>query len=94
MDGLPPRATLAMALDLLRQNRALEAVPVLEAVLEDQPANACAALNLAMARMDLGRLDLSAAPLERALRGLPQHPEPHFRVGRLAHLRGDVEGAL
>lgn len=93
MDGLPPRATLAMALDLLRQNRAPEALPVLEAVLADQPANTLAALNLAMARMDLGQLDLAAAPLERARRGLPHHPEPQFRTGRLAHLRGDEEGA-
>jgi len=93
MDGLPPPPALAAALDLLRAGRTAEALPWLEAALDTAPEDGLAALNLAMARMDLGRLDAARAALALALERMPYHPEPHFRRGRLAHLRGEREAA-
>ncbi|WP_191085145.1 tetratricopeptide repeat protein [Roseococcus microcysteis] len=94
MDGLPGEASaFQAALALLRQGRTQAALPLLEAVLAEAPWDGLAALNLAMARMDLGRLDAAAGPLATALERLPHHPEPHFRRGRLAHLRGQAEAA-
>ncbi len=77
----------------LRAGHTAKALPLLEACHAAAPWHGLAALNLAMARMDLGRLDAAGAPLDVALARLPQHPEPQFRRGRLAHLRGDKQHA-
>jgi len=48
-----------------------------------------AALNLGLALEQLGRLEEAAAALEEAAAALPDHPEPWFRLGTIAGLRGE-----
>ncbi|MCO6420067.1 tetratricopeptide repeat protein, partial [Siccirubricoccus sp. KC 17139] len=49
-----------------------------------------AALNRGLALMQLGRLREAAEALERAAAALPNHPEPPFRLGTIAGLRGET----
>jgi predicted O-linked N-acetylglucosamine transferase (SPINDLY family) len=101
MDVLPATAALSAAVAEMAAGRPALAVPLLEALLEAHPDDAVLQLNLGMARMDSGRLAEARAPLLRAMELAPLHPEPLFRLARLAHLRGDLgeasrlyEGAL
>ncbi|MBS7811374.1 tetratricopeptide repeat protein [Roseococcus pinisoli] len=80
-------------LDALRAGRTEAAIPLLASALVQEPVHALAALNLGMALMDLGRLEDAAPHLRQAAAALPHVPEVHFRLGRLAHLRGDGEVA-
>jgi len=81
------------AIHEMRAGRTDAAVPLLEATLARAPDHALAALNLGMALMDMGRLADAAPHLAQALAGVRHMAEIHFRLGRLAHLRGDLEGA-
>ncbi|WP_421990350.1 tetratricopeptide repeat protein [Roseococcus sp.] len=87
MTGL---AIFEAGLDELRAGRTDSALPLLTAALEREPKHALASLNLAMALMDLGRLDEAGPPLRKAAAALPHLAEAHFRTGRLAHLQGDL----
>lgn len=86
-------AEFEAGLDELRAGRTISAVPLLTAVLDREPEHALAALNLGMALMDLGRLEEAGPHLRRAAASLPHLAEVHFRLGRFAHLRGDLVSA-
>lgn len=80
-------------LDELRAGRTDAAVPLLATALGREPENGLAALNLGMALMDLGRIEEAGPHLRKALASLSHLAEVHFRLGRLAHLRGDLVAA-
>ncbi|WP_187829883.1 O-linked N-acetylglucosamine transferase, SPINDLY family protein [Siccirubricoccus phaeus] len=66
------------------------ALPLLEAAEAAGEGGGYAALNRGLALMQLGRLGEAAAALERAATALPGHPEPLFRLGTIAGLRGET----
>ncbi|WP_424811919.1 tetratricopeptide repeat protein [Roseococcus sp. YIM B11640] len=90
---MPALAAFSEAVAALKQGRGLDAVPLLEAALVAEPEHALARLNLGMALMDIGRLDSCEPHLQEAAAALPHMAEPQFRLGRLAHLRGDLAAA-
>jgi len=90
---MPALAEFDAGLDELRAGRTDSAVPWLTAALGRAPEHALAALNLGMALMDLGRLDDAVPHLRQVSLSLPHLAEVHFRLGRLAHLRGDLSAA-
>ena len=93
MDGLPPPDALAVAIAEMAAGRPGAAIPVLWSLVEAHPGEGMLHLNLGMALMDSGRLAQAEAPLMRAMELAPRHPEPFFRLGWLAHLRGALEHA-
>jgi predicted O-linked N-acetylglucosamine transferase (SPINDLY family)/thioredoxin-like negative regulator of GroEL len=70
-----------------------EAAPLLHAATEAGEGGGLASLNLGLALEQLGRLEAAAAAFETARLALPGHPEPLFRLGTLAGLRGERERA-
>jgi protein O-GlcNAc transferase len=93
MDGLLPPDTLAVAIAEMAAGRPGAAIPLLRSLVEAHPGEGMLHLNLGMALMDSGRLAQAEAPLMRAVELAPRHPEPFFRLGRLAHLRDASEHA-
>jgi len=70
-----------------------EAAPLLQAASEAGEGGGFAALNLGLALEQLGRLEAAGAAFETARTALPDHPEPLFRLGTLAGLRGERAAA-
>src|SRR4051794_36785411 len=66
------------------------ALPLLAAAEQAGEGGGFAALNQGLALMQLGRLAEAAEALERAAQALPGHPEPCFRLGTIAGLRGEA----
>jgi predicted O-linked N-acetylglucosamine transferase (SPINDLY family) len=74
----------------LAQGTPAAALPLLQAAERDGEGGGFAALNLGLALMQLGRLTEAEAALTRAIVALPEHPEPCFRLGTIAGLRGEA----
>ncbi|GGC47500.1 hypothetical protein GCM10011504_27410 [Siccirubricoccus deserti] len=66
------------------------ALPLLQAAERAGEGGGFAALNLGLALMQLGRLSQAEAALTRAAAALPDHPEPYFRLGTIAGVRGEA----
>lgn len=82
------------AVQLMRLERWLEAIPQLRAVLEHQPDNARAWYNLAVAHQALGHLRDGRAAWSRVLELMPQNPDAYAHRGEiLLDLRAWEEAA-
>jgi len=78
-------AKLVLALCYLKLNEASKALPLLEQVVQAEPANAIARLELADACLQLARFDDAAIHFDRLSQLDPKHPKAWQGLG-LAHL--------
>ena len=92
-----PDATGAMvgeATALLRLGRAMEALPVAEALLPRLPNDVDVMLLVAMARGEAGQAAGARAALDSAVGIAPERPDVHRRLGDLAQQLGDADAAI
>lgn len=87
-----PDGGLRAGIAALARGAPAVALAHLQAVVEG-PEAPLARLNLGIALQALGRLAEAIPPLEAAQAALPNHPEPPFRLGTIAGLRGEGERA-
>jgi predicted O-linked N-acetylglucosamine transferase (SPINDLY family) len=85
---------LQHAIQLHQQNHHAEAYAAYQQVLAVNPANAIALHHLGILELSVNRLDAAYARLITAAKAAPTDGGPHFHLGEVARIRGNIAEAM
>ncbi len=94
--AVPPQVAplLALATQLLRAGRPVEAIAPLRDAARLQPSNAVILHDLGLACLEVGRLPEAIAALQAAVASDPRYADAYFRMGIALEKVGNIGGAI